>query len=162
MPWVRADKLMHTRVHRAYWNHENAMRSPYLDIRWTLVVSGFEALMNTKERSATWQFRNRVRQLADEFNIHLTDDELRSAYKLRSRLVHAQSFLFGLDKILPQSKHSDLYQRLESLLRETIKRCLLDDKFGDFFRDASAVNKRWRLDPDPTRRRTWLCRKLGG
>lgn len=42
MPWSSTAKLMHKRVHRAFWNHENAMRSAYLDIRWTLVVAGLE------------------------------------------------------------------------------------------------------------------------
>jgi len=36
----------------------------------------------------------------------------RSAYKLRSKLVHAQGFLVGLETILPQTKHSELYLRL--------------------------------------------------
>ena len=160
MPWSSKGKLMHERVHRAYWNHENAMRSAYLDIRWTLVVAGFEALVNTKDSDVAWQFRDRVRQLADEFNINLTADDLRISYKLRSKLVHAQGFLFGLQNILPPNQHNDLYLRLESLLRQTVRRCLLDQKFGDSFRDAAAVNKRWRLSPNPNRRRTGFCRKL--
>ena len=61
MPWISTSKLMHGKVHRAYWNHENAMRSYYLDIRWTLIVSAFEALLNTKDNDVTWQFRDRVR-----------------------------------------------------------------------------------------------------
>lgn len=46
MPWSSKDKRMHDRVRRAYWNHEYAMRSVYLDMRWPLVVSGLEALIN--------------------------------------------------------------------------------------------------------------------
>jgi len=160
MPWSSKGRLMHERIHRAYWNHENAMRSAYLDIRWTLVVAGFEALVNTKEADVAWQFRDRVRQLANEFNISVTDDELRIAYKLRSKLVHAQSFLFGLQKILPPNQHNDLYLQLESLLRLTVRQSLLDQKFGDSFRDAAAVNKRWKLSPNPNRRTTGFCRKI--
>ena len=55
MPWVSAGKLMHSRVHRAYWNHEYAMRSYYLDMRWTLVVAGFEALIKRLEEKRRWQ-----------------------------------------------------------------------------------------------------------
>jgi len=62
MPWL--SKTMHKRVHRAYWNHEFAMRSYYLDVKWTFVVSAFEALMNTREEQVRMQFRERVRQLA--------------------------------------------------------------------------------------------------
>ncbi len=36
MSWVAPNKVMHRRVHRAYWNHEGAMRSYFLDDRWPL------------------------------------------------------------------------------------------------------------------------------
>ncbi len=150
MPWVSKGKPMHDRVHRAYWNHENAMRSYYLDIRWTLIVTGFEALLNTREDDVTWQFRDRVRQLAAQFNVALSDLELRAAYKLRSKLVHGQSFLLGLDRILPQSQHTVLYEKLESLLRATVRRCLLDEAFGHLFRSDAVVDKSWPLRPKPT------------
>jgi len=149
MHWL--SKKMHPRIHRAYWNHENAMRSYYLDIRWTLVASAFEALLNTQERDVAWQFRDRVRQLADELNVPLSDGDLRNAYALRSKLVHAQSFLSDLESVLPKSQHSALYEKRESLLRNTVLRCLLDDKFGNFFRDDAAVNSRWPLSPNPNR-----------
>ncbi len=64
MPWSSPDQKMHNRVHRAYWNHEYAMRSFYLDIRWILVVSGLEALTSVGAEDTSWQFRDRVRQLA--------------------------------------------------------------------------------------------------
>ena len=82
MPWL--SKKMHERVHRAYWNHEYAMRSYYLDARWPLVVSGLEALISIGEDDPSWQFRDRARQLASEFKIDLTDYDLRVAYRLRS------------------------------------------------------------------------------
>jgi hypothetical protein len=38
MPWVSDEsKKMPDRVHRAYWNHEHAMRTYYLDLRWNIV-----------------------------------------------------------------------------------------------------------------------------
>ena len=151
---------MYSKVHRAYWNHENAMRSYYLDIRWTLIVSAFEALLNTKDKDVTWQFRDRVRQLGAEFNLPFADEELRIAYKLRSKLVHGESFLSGMNNTLPESEHTPLYERLESLLRKTVERCLLDQTFGDVFRNNAAVNKRWRLRPNPQHKRWSVCRKL--
>jgi hypothetical protein len=161
MPWL--SRKMHDRVHHAYWNHEYAMRSYYLDARWTLVVSGLEALINVGEAEVAWQFRDRVRQLAGEFQINLSDNDLRLAYKLRSKLVHAESFLSGLQTVLPTADHSALYDKLESLLRMTVRRCLLDQTFGDSFRDAAAVKARWPLSPNPNRRakkHSWLRRKL--
>jgi hypothetical protein len=134
---------MHPRVHRAYWNHEYAMHTYYIDMRWPLVVSGLEALVNVGESNVTQQFRLRVLQLATEFQIPLTEAEARLAYKLRSKLVHAENFLAGLEAILPQSQHSALYEKLEAILRATIRRCLVDEKSGDFFRDGAAVKARW-------------------
>lgn len=147
MVWL--DKPMHRRVHRAFWNHENAMRSYYLDQRWILIVSGFEALTNVDEKDSSRQFRDRVGQIAEELRFKLTSDELRLAYKLRSKLAHAKNFLFELDTILPRSQHIDLYEKLESLLRTTIKRCLLDETFGDLFRSDASVNSRWPLAAKP-------------
>jgi len=57
MPWASKKKLMHERVHRAFWNHEYAMRSFYLDTRWPIVVSGLEALLNVGEQNSGPQFK---------------------------------------------------------------------------------------------------------
>jgi hypothetical protein len=115
------------------------MRSSYLDARWTLIVSGFEALINVGERDVTWQFRDRVRQLAAEFTINLTDIDLQLTYQLRSKLVDAESVLAELQTILPTTAHTPLYDKLETLLRATVRRCLLDYTFGDYFRDGAAA-----------------------
>jgi hypothetical protein len=149
MAWASKDKPMHARVHRAYWNHEYAARSLYLDMRWGFVVSGLEALINIGEKDSSWQFRDRVHQLAQEFKVDLSDDDLWAAYKLRSKLVHAEGFLHDLEAILPKGQHEGLYMKLESVLREVIKRCLLDEKFGDFFRDDATVAARWPLHSKP-------------
>ena len=141
MPWI--SKTMHKRVHRAYWNHEYAMRSYHLDARWIFVVSAFEALLTIGEKDMSRQFRERVAQLAAEFKLSFTEDELRKAYKLRSKLVHAEGFLVGLDYVAPQIQRDDLYERLELLLRLTLKRCLLDEPFGDTFASDSAIIARW-------------------
>ena len=149
MPWLSKDKRMHERVRRAYWSHECAMRSIYLDIRWLLVVSGLEALMNVGNRDLKWQFRGRVRQLADEFGIGLSDDDLSNAWDLRSKITHAESFLYGLETVLPKSQHNSLYEKLEGLLRMTVRRCLLEENFGSFFSGDHAVEEHWPLDPKP-------------
>ena len=145
MPWASKKKLMHERVHRAFWNHEYAMRSFYLDTRWPIVVSGLEALLNVGEQNSGPQFKGRVRLLADELGLQLSGDEISKAWKLRSKLVHAEGFLHNLETILPKREHSDLYEKMESLLRMAVRRCLLDARFGDCFRDDAAVKARWPI-----------------
>ncbi len=144
MPWAETSKLMHTRIHRAYWNHEYAMRSSYLDVRWMFVVAGLEALINVGDQQVSKQFRERVHQLASYFAIPLTIDELKKAYSLRSKLVHAEDFLHGLGNVLPTNQHTSLYHKLESVLRQTVRHALLDASFGEFFRDDNAVKTRWK------------------
>jgi len=144
MPWVSVDKKMHQRVHRAYWNHEQAMRTYYLDTRWTFVVSGLEALITVEKDHLRWQFVRRIRQLAIEFAVDLSEDELHDAYTLRSRLAHAQGFLYALSAVLPPDKHRPLYDKLELLLRIIVKHCFLDEMFGDHFSSDDAIRLRWK------------------
>ncbi len=143
VPWIPASKPMHRRVHRAFWNHEQAMRTYYLDLRWNLVVSGLEALITVEDRHVRNQFVRRVSQLARDFGVSFTDDELHDAYTLRSQLAHAQAFLYDLHNVLPPSEHKPLYDKLEALLRAVVRRCLLEEPFGQHFSSASAVAARW-------------------
>lgn len=141
LPWVPTTKKMHPRVHHAFWKHEQAMRTYYLDLRWTLIVSGFEALTVVDDTNVTKQFIRRVGKLAADFGILITDDELQRAYKLRSKLAHGQDFLFSLHAVLPSDKHRPLYDKLESLLRAVIKKSLLDGTYGNNFADKDAIRK---------------------
>jgi hypothetical protein len=148
-PWF-SNKPLYERVQRAFWNHGYALHSYHLDMRWILVVAGLEAMLNVEELDSGIQFRERVGKLATEFSIEFTESELRSAWTLRSKLSHAKSFLFGLDAVLAQSEHKPLYDKLELLLRLTIKRCFLDNEFANRFCDDNAVRANW---PSTARRK---------
>jgi len=143
VPWIPASKAMHKRVHRAFWNHEQAMRTYYLDMRWNLVVSGLEALVTVEDHHVRKQFVRRVTQLAEDCGMSFNEDELHDAYTLRSQLAHAQAFLYDLHNVLPPGEHKPLYDKLESLLRAVVRRCLLDEAFGQHFASASAVAARF-------------------
>lgn len=145
MPWASKGRLMYPRVHRAYWNHEYAMRSHHIDIRWMFVVEGLDALVNTSKGNNTHQFRVRVKKIADFLNIAVTQAQLETAYEIRSKLVHTEKFLYGLDQILPRTDHDSLYEKLESILRNTIRTALLDDNFGMSFENEISVSSEWNL-----------------
>jgi hypothetical protein len=106
-------------------------------------VSGLEALLAVGKDDLRWQFVRRVGKLAKDFGIDLSDDDLQNAYTLRSKLMHSQKFLFGLENVLPTSEHRALYDKLESLLRVTLKRCFLDELFGQIFADDDAIKVEW-------------------
>lgn len=144
MPWASPEKLMHARVHRALWNHEDAMRTYFLDFRFPIVVAGLDALTVVERTPGLKErFVRRVGQLATECGIILSKEELEQAYKLRSEVAHGRSFLCGLDGVLPQSHHRPLYDKIESLLRAVVKRCLLDKEFSQSFADDNAVLKKY-------------------
>ena len=136
MPWVSIEKKMPERVHRALWNHELAMRTYYLDTRWTLVVAGLEALISSwenedsRKKGSRWRFVCGVEELGIRFGIAFSPGELHDCWTLRSHLAHGQSFLYGLHEVLAPDKHRPLYDKLESLLRATVKECLIDEAFG--------------------------------
>jgi hypothetical protein len=81
-------------------------------------------------------------------NVHVKPRCQSRRYQLRSNLIHAEGFLFSFSNILPTSQHNDLYEKMESLLRAVVCRCLLDESYGSFFRDDAAVEARWPLNPE--------------
>ena len=143
MPWAAKSQLTHERLHRAFWNHERAMRTSYIDIRWPIVITGLEALLNIGKKDPKSQFCKGARKLAECLKISVTEEELNNAYDMRSKLVHAENFLFGLGAILPRPEHSPLYEKLEGLLRTAVRTALLDENFGDLFMDDAAVRANW-------------------
>lgn len=138
MPWLT--KATFDRIYRALWYHEYAMRSSVLDLRLPLAVTGLEALINTDATGNKKQFCGRVSQLAMTFGIDL---DVEKAWVLRSKLAHAEAFLYGLGNILPQREHTPLYEKLEEVLRSTVRRSLLDQSFAEGFKDADAVRSHW-------------------
>lgn len=121
------------------------MRLYELDLRYPMIVGAFEALTNTNVRKDTWEFVYRTGCFADHFGESLTEDELRKAYKLRSKLAHAESFLYSLADTVPLVEQPVLYLKLEKLLQLTLKECFLNETFYDRFADANSVRQHWPL-----------------
>jgi hypothetical protein len=139
MPWVPETRPMLKRVHRAFWRHEAAARTYFLDSRFPAVVAGLEALITVEKYKNGARFVRRVGKLAGEFGISLSETELKQAYELRSELSHGRSFLHDLHMVLPADEQLPLYNKLESLLRGAVRRCLLDARFGARFEDDQSV-----------------------
>ena len=74
-------------IHTALWHHESALRTYYLDHRWTLVCTGLEALVHTDKHPSTGQFIRRVPRLALELGITISEQEAEEAYDLRCQLA---------------------------------------------------------------------------
>lgn len=126
------------RVHSALFYHEFASRTWYADIRWTLVCTALEALLNDGKRDNKNQFRRRASQLADELGLTFREGEAGTAYDVRSKLTHGEAFLHAL----PQAEIK-LYDRMESLLRACLRRCIEDDSFAQVFANEQSICSRW-------------------
>ena len=133
------------RVRRAFWNHEYAMRLYELDLRYPMIVGAFEALTNTNVRKDAGEFVHRTGCFADQFDVPLTEDELKRAYRIRSKLVHAESFLYSLADTVPLVDQPVLYLKLERLLRLTLKECFLNEAFYERFANTNSIRQHWPL-----------------
>lgn len=135
----KLNEILPKRVHNALWHHEYALRTFYLDHRWTLVCTGLEALVHTESTKNTRQFAARVSRLASELGITLSEVEAIEAYDMRSRLAHGVSF------IATGTVQLQLYDRLEDTLRTAVLRGMQDKSFATIFDDDDQIRKRWPI-----------------
>jgi len=127
-------RLLPKRIHNAYWHHEYAMRTYYVDHRWVLISTGLDALVNIDPYQGQKKFVSRVNRLAQSHSISLTENELEKAYKLRSSLVHGQQFLSDQGNKLTDAEIA-LYDKIEEVLRRTLLRAFEDNHYATHFRD---------------------------
>lgn len=127
------------RIERALWFHEYTARTCHLDLRWVLVVTGLEALINVDKQQAKQQFRTRTVGLANRYGVPWTDEDANKAYALRSEVAHGQNVAdSGVEG-------HDLYRRMEEVLRTVIREALLDTDFGLIFTDEKHIKAEWPL-----------------
>ncbi|MGA3372419.1 MAG: hypothetical protein ABSC48_11740 [Terracidiphilus sp.] len=134
MPLIMEKRLLPKRIHNAYWHHEYAMRTYYVDHRWVLISTGLDALVNIDPYQGQKKFVSRVNRLAQSHSISLTENELEKAYKLRSSLVHGQQFLSDQGNKLTDAEIA-LYDKIEEVLRRTLLRAFEDNHYATHFRD---------------------------
>jgi hypothetical protein len=134
------------RLHNALWHHEYALRTYYLDHRWTLVCTGLEALVHTDRLQNTSQFTRRIPKLASELGVSISEAEAREAYDLRSRLSHGVSFLSTAASHAATSEAQlKLYDRLEDALRLAVLRGMREKDFQAVFADDDQIRRRWPI-----------------
>lgn len=123
---------------RAMWYHEYAARSYEIDLRWTLVATGIEAIVHTDCYKSTRQFVERIQKLSIAVGAgNITKDQAGKMYEFRSSLAHGQ----GLGGITPEMK--ELYKKMEDILRLTIKKSILQASFRDLLSDPDKIRKKW-------------------
>ena len=134
MPYLLETRTLPKRIHNAYWHHEYAVRTYYVDHRWVLIFTGLDALTNIDPYRGEKKFVSRVKRIADTVGVPLSNVELERAYKLRSNLVHGQHFLYDFGQPLPKGD-VELYDKIEETLRRTLLKAFEDPSFASNFRE---------------------------
>lgn len=132
------EQTMQDRVRRALWRHDYAMGIEELDIRWLTVASGLEALVKinyprvVRGPGSTRQFKMRTVALANAVGVTWTEQDAEQAYELRSDVAHGA-------KVTGGNNYLPLYAVMETLLRESLKKALLEAPFQALFAADAAV-----------------------
>ena len=123
---------------RALWFHEYAAQTYYLDVRWTLIATGLEALIHTDRGKSTRQFVGRLQALGSKVGVAVAMHEAKEMYEKRSSLAHGQALGLGVS---PENR--SLYEKMEGLLRSVVRRAILDPAFAGFLADRNRVRSKW-------------------
>jgi hypothetical protein len=138
MPYIFDRRPLSKRIHNAYWHHEYAVRTFYVDHRWVLIFTGLDALVNIDPFQGKKKFVSRVKKIADTVGISLSNSELERAYDLRSNLVHGQHFLYDFGQPLSKAE-VELYDKIEETLRRTLLKTFEDASFASNFIDETSI-----------------------
>ena len=140
--WSRADlSSLPDRLKRALWYHEYAARTNHIAVRWVLLTTGVEALINTKSDDATRQFIVRFSALARNFGrIAMSHTRAERIYDLRSKIAHGE----GLPEFTDPRRQ--LYSELEMVLRLTLRASLNDPAAQQLFSSSDEVERQLPLD----------------
>ncbi|MEO6806996.1 MAG: hypothetical protein ABI286_11430 [Edaphobacter sp.] len=127
---------MPNRLRRAMRHFQYASLTYEFDVRFTLVVTGLEALVNTRDSNVSAQFKKRLLLTAQDVGMIVSEEQAREAYSYRSNLSHGQR-LQGND-IERQTRSS--YEMLETLLRKLIKKAIDDQVFSGRFESETTID----------------------
>lgn len=131
---------LNRRLTRALYYHEYAAHHREIDVRWTLIATALEALLNTDRARATHQFTSRIPRLAKEVGAdEVSSTQANAMYNLRSHLVHG----VGLGKTKP--KYFAIYAHMESVLRRCLTKCILDPEFAARFDTSDSIDSAYPL-----------------
>lgn len=127
-------------IARAMWLLEYAFRIYEIDVRWTLIATGIEALIHTDRHASTKQFVERIQKLSIDVGAGtIKEAEAKDMYHRRSSLAHGQ----GLEGLTQKKKI--LYKKMEEILRRTIRKSILDQPFNDFLSDKNEIKNKWPI-----------------
>ena len=139
--WSQPDlSSLPDRLKRALWYHEYAARTNHIAVRWVLLTTGVEALINTGKDDATRQFIVRFSALAKMFGgFEMSHTRAEKIYDLRSKIAHGE----GLPTLTDPRRQ--LYSELEMVLRLTLRAGVGDQAVQLLFSSPDEVKQQLPL-----------------
>jgi hypothetical protein len=130
------------RLTRALFFHEFAACTLDAAVRWTLIATGLEALVNVGEERVSKQFRIRSVAIASAGGVPFSEGDARLAYIRRSQVSH------GKVTVLPEDDWT-IYIKMERVLRESLRRALADGEWAARFDSDASIEVQWPLPALP-------------
>ena len=147
----KAKNRLSNRIKNAMWFYEYLSRTSVLDIRWALLITAFESLVKIdderdpttgKYAGSTKSFVDRLTALKTfDSSLYVPRGDLEKIYKERSNLVH------GLDVASLAPGKKDLYRKAETLIRNILRKAILDTTFASIFDSDASIKRTLPLRP---------------
>lgn len=140
-----------TRINSCKWHFENCARMYYMEYRWEALVRSMEALTGNdfdgkRKGGRGARFKQATTRLAAECSVAVNKADVDCAWDARSHVTHGQMLpppsAPGIAVGDLAGGRPDVYVKVETIIRRTLHRAILDDAFALHFENAASV-ARW-------------------
>ncbi len=132
------------RLHRALWNLSYAARVEPFHIRWLIMATALEGLIETGG-GARQEFIQRVPAIGAEVGVGITRKVADEIYGLRSTVAHRGWIPERTDKEL-----EDAYMPVDRVVAGVIGKAICDPDFRAAFESKESIARRWPVEATTT------------
>ena len=125
------------RLHRALWNLAYAAYVEPAHIRWLIVATALEGLIETGV-AARQEFIQRILEIAKELGKPITRGEVDAIYSIRSTAAHRGWLSGKTDRELDAS-----YVPMDRIVGGVLRQAISDDRFRMAFESRETIAQRW-------------------
>jgi hypothetical protein len=127
------------RLHRALWNLAYAAFVRPAHIRWLIVATALEGIIETGGR-ARQEFIQRIPAIGQEIGVPITRDEADQIYSIRSTAAHRGWISGKTDDELDAS-----YTPMDRIVSGILRHAIYDHGFRSSFESRETISARWPL-----------------
>lgn len=129
------------RLHRALWNMSYAARIQPAHLRWLIMATVAEGLVETG-KSARQEFITRVPAISDELGVAISRKQADVIYGLRSSVAHSGWLPTGRT----DEELDDSLVPLDRFVAAVLRRAIEDEPFRAVFEERERIAARWPVD----------------